>query len=95
MSKYDLKLTERIDLTDLAVIETNDDVMMTEAEEEMTAETTDDMIAETIDVATTGTTALEDMIVETTVPGEMTAEILMETMIGIVQNATIPTLLEE
>jgi len=86
MSKYDLKLTERIDLTDLAVIETNDDVMMTEAEEEMTEETLDEIIvetlAETTDVVMTGITVLE----------EMTAEILMETMIGIVQNVTIPTL---
>ena len=86
MSKYDLKLTERIDLTDLAVIETNDDVMMTEAVEEMTEETLDEIIvetlAETTDVVMTGITVLE----------EMTAEILMETMIGIVQNVTIPTL---
>ena len=86
MSKYDLKLTERIDLTDLAVTETNDDVMMTEAVEEMTEETLDEIIvetlAETTDVAMTGITVLE----------EMTAEILMETMIGIVQNVTIPTL---
>ena len=86
MSKYDLKLTERIDLIDLAVIETNDDVMMTEAGEEMTEETLDEIIvetsAETTDVAITGITVLE----------EMTAEILMETTIGIVQNVTIPTL---
>jgi hypothetical protein len=86
MSKYDLKLTERIDLTDLAVTETNDDVMMTEAVEEMTEETLDEIIvetlAETTDVVMTGITVLE----------EMTAEILMETMIGIVQNVTIPTL---
>lgn len=69
--------------------ETTDDVMMTEAVEEMTAETTDVTITETsaeiIDVA----------VIEIIVLGEMTAEILMETMIGIVQNATIPTLLEE
>ena len=86
MSKYDLKLTERIDLIDLAVIEANDDVMMTEAGEEMTEETLDEIIvetsAETTDAAMTGITVLE----------EMTAEILMETMIGIVQNVTIPTL---
>lgn len=69
--------------------EATDDVMMTEAVEEMTAETTDVIIKETsaeiIDVAVIEIIALE----------EMTAEILMETMIGIVQNATIPTLLEE
>ena len=86
MSKYDLKLTERIDLIDLAVIEANDDVMMTEAGEEMTEETLDEIFvetsAETTDAAMTGITVLE----------EMTAEILMETMIGIVQNVTIPTL---
>jgi len=55
----------------------------------MTAEILDEIIVEiseeTTDVAMRGITALEDM----------TAEILMETMIGIVQNATIPTLLEE
>ena len=76
-------------MIDLAVRETTDAVMMTEVEEEMTEETLGEIIVETsaeiTDVATTGTTALEDM----------TAEILMETMIGIVQNATIPTLLEE
>jgi hypothetical protein len=76
-------------LTDLAVTEATDDVMMTEAVEEMTAETTDVIIKETsaeiIDVA----------VIEIIVLGGMTAEILMETMIGIVQNATIPTLLEE
>tara|TARA_B100001996_G_scaffold215825_1_gene165892 strand:+ start:813 stop:1082 length:270 start_codon:yes stop_codon:yes gene_type:complete len=86
MSKYDLKLTERIDLTDLGVTETNDVVMMTEVGEEMTEETLDEIIvetlAETTDVVMTGITVLE----------EMTAEILMETMIGIVQNVTIPTL---
>ena len=64
-------------------------VMMTEAEEEMTGEILDEIIVETsqetTDVAMTGITVLEDM----------TAEILMETMIGIVQNAIIPTSLEE
>ena len=64
-------------------------VMMTEAEEEMTGEILDEITAETsqetTDVAMTGITVLEDM----------TAEILMEAMIGIVQNAIIPTLLEE
>ena len=69
--------------------ETTDDVMMTEAEEEMTEETLDEIIVETsvetTDVAMTGITA----------SGEMAAEIPMETMIGIVQNAIIPTLLEE
>jgi len=64
-------------------------VMMTEAEEEMTGEILDEITAETsqetTDVAMTGITVLEDM----------TAEILMETMIGIVQNAIIPTSLEE
>ena len=76
-------------MTDLAVTEATDDVMMTEAVEEMTAETTDVIIKETsaeiIDVA----------VIEIIVLEETTAEILMETMIGIVQNATIPTLLEE
>ena len=64
-------------------------VVMTEAGEEMTEEILDEIItgtsAETIDVAMIGITAT----------GEMTAEILTETMIGIVQNATIPTLLGE
>ena len=76
-------------MIDLAVTETTDDVMMTEAEEEMTEETLDEIIVETsvetTDVAMTGITA----------SGEMAAEIPMETMIGIVQNAIIPTLLEE
>ena len=76
-------------MIDLAVTETTDDVVMTEAEQEMTGETLDEIIAETLaettDVAMTGITASE----------EMTAEIPMETMIGIVQNATILTLLEE
>ena len=77
-------------MIDLAEIETTDAEMMTEVEEEMTAEIPDEIIvetsaAETTDVAMTGITAPEDMNVE----------ILMETMIGIVQNAIIPTLLEE
>jgi diphthamide synthase (EF-2-diphthine--ammonia ligase) len=63
--------------------------MMTEAGEEMIEEILDEIIietsAETIDVAMIGITVTE----------EMTAEILTETMIGIVQNATIQTLLEE
>ena len=64
--------------------------MMTEVEGEMIGEILAEIIvetsaAETTDVAMTGITALEDM----------TGEILMETMIGIVQNAIIPTLLEE
>ena len=73
----------------LAVTETTDAVMMTEAGEEMIEEILDEIItetsAETIDVAMIGITVTE----------EMTAEILTETMIGIVQNATIQTLLEE
>ena len=76
-------------MIDLAVREMIAAVMMTEAEEEMTGEILDEITAETsqetTDVAMTGITVLEDM----------TAEILMETMIGIVQNAIIPTLLEE
>ena len=76
-------------MIDLAVREMTAAVMMTEAEEEMTGEILDEITAETsqetTDVAITGITVLEDM----------TAEILMETMIGIVQNAIIPTLLEE
>ena len=76
-------------MIDLAVREMTAAVMMTEAEEEMTGEILDEIIVETsqetTDVAMTGITGLEDM----------TAEILMETMIGIVQNAIIPTLLEE
>ena len=76
-------------MIDLAVTETTDAVMMTEVEGEMIEEILDEIItetsAETIDVVMTGITAT----------GEMTAEILMETMIGIVQNATILTLLEE
>jgi chorismate mutase len=76
-------------LIDLAVTETTDAVMMTEAGEEMIEEILDEIItetsAETIDVAMIGITVTE----------EMTAEILTETMIGIVQNATIQTLLEE
>jgi chorismate mutase len=76
-------------LIDLAVTETTDAVMMTEAGEEMKEEILDEIItetsAETIDVAMIGITVTE----------EMTAEILTETMIGIVQNATIQTLLEE
>ena len=76
-------------MIDLAVREMTAAVMMTEAEEEMTGEILDEITAETsqetTDVAMTGITVLEDM----------TAEILMETMIGIVQNAIIPTLLEE
>ncbi len=79
----------RIGLRDLAVTEATDAVMMTEVEGEMIEEILDEIItetsAETIDVVMTGITAT----------GEMTAEILMETMIGIVQNATILTLLEE
>jgi len=77
-------------LIDLAEIETTDAEVMTEVEEEMNGEILAEIIvetsaAETTDVAMTGITALEDM----------TGEILMETMIGIVQNAIIPTLLEE
>ena len=76
-------------MIDLEVTETTGAVMMTEAGEEMTEEILDEIIAETlaetIDVTITGITVLEGM----------TAEILMETMIGIVQNAIIPTLLEE
>ena len=76
-------------MIDLAVTETTDAVMMTEAGEEMIEEILDEIItetsAETIDVAMIGITVTE----------EMTAEILTETMIGIVQNATIQTLLEE
>ena len=76
-------------MIDLEVTETTGAVMMTEAGEGMIEEILDEIIAETsaetIDVTITGITALE----------EMTAEIPMETMIGIVQNATIPTLLEE
>ena len=76
-------------MIDLEATETTGAVMMTEAGEEMIEEILDGIIAETsaetIDVTITGITVLE----------EMTAEILMETMIGIVQNATIPTLLEE
>ena len=77
-------------MIDLAEIETTDAEMMTEVEEEMTVEILDEIIVETsatetTDVAMTGITAPEDM----------TVEILMETMIGIVQNAIIPTLLEE
>ena len=76
-------------MIDLAVTETTGAVMMTEAGEEMTEEILEEIIAETsvetINVAMTGIT----------VTGEMTAEILTETMIGIVQNATIQTLLEE
>ena len=77
-------------MIDLAEIETTDAEAMTEVEEEMNGEILAEIIvetsaAETTDVAMTGITALEDM----------TGEILMETMIGIVQNAIIPTLLEE
>ena len=76
-------------MIDLEATETTGAVMMTEAGEEMIEEILDKIIAETsaetIDVTITGITVLE----------EMTAEIPMETMIGIVQNATIPTLLEE
>ena len=76
-------------MIDLEVTETTGAVVMTEAGEEMIEEILDEMIAETsaetIDVTITGITVLE----------EMTAEIPMETMIGIVQNATTPTLLEE
>ena len=88
--KYVLKQSEKNDLIDLAEIETTDAEVMTEVEEEMNGEILTEIIvetsaAETTDVAVTGITALEDM----------TGEILMETMIGIVQNAIIPTLLEE
>ena len=88
--KYVLKQSEKNDLIDLAEIETTDAEVMTEVEEEMNGEILTEIIvetsaAETTDVAMTGITALEDM----------TGEILMETMIGIVQNAIIPTLLEE
>lgn len=88
--KYVLKPSEKNDLIDLAEIETTDAEVMTEVEEEMNGEILAEIIvetsaAETTDVAMTGITALEDM----------TGEILMETMIGIVQNAIIPTLLEE
>ena len=88
--KYVLKQSEKNDLVDLAEIETTDAEVMTEVEEEMNGEILAEIIvetsaAETTDVAMTGITALEDM----------TGEILMETMIGIVQNAIIPTLLEE
>jgi predicted LPLAT superfamily acyltransferase len=76
-------------LIDLVVTGMTGAVVMIEAGEEMTEEILDETItetsAETIDVAMIGIT----------VTGEMTAEILSETMIGIVQNATIPTLLEE
>ena len=76
-------------MIDLEATETTGAVMMTEVEGEMIEEILDEIItetsAETIDVTITGITVLE----------EMTAEILMETMIGIVQNATILTLLEE
>ena len=76
-------------MIDLAVRGMTAVVMMTEAEEEMTGEILDEITAETsqetTDVAMTGITVLEDM----------TAEIHMETMIGIVQNAIIPTSLEE
>lgn len=77
-------------MIDLEVTETTDAAMVKEeAGEEMTEGILDEIIAETsaetIDVTITGITVLE----------EMTAEILMETMIGIVQNATTPTLLEE
>jgi hypothetical protein len=85
-----LKQSEKNDLIDLAEIETTDAEVTTEVEEEMNGEILAEIIvetsaAETTDVAMTGITALEDM----------TGEILMETMIGIVQNAIIPTLLEE
>ena len=88
--KYVLKQSEKNDLIDLAEIETTDAEVMTEVEEEMNGEILAEIIvetsaAETTDVAMTGITALEDL----------TGEILMETMIGIVQNAIIPTLLEE
>ena len=87
--KYVLKQSEKNDLIDLAEIETTDAEVITEVEEEMIGEILAERIvetsAETTDVAMTGITALEDM----------TGEILMETMIGIVQNAIIPTLLEE
>ena len=88
--KYVLKQSEKNDLIDLAEIETTDAEVMTEVEEEMNGEILAEIIvetsaAETTDVAMTGITALEDM----------TGEILMETMIGIVQNAIIPTLPEE
>ena len=77
-------------MIDLEVTGTTDAAMVKEeAGEEMTEGILDEIIAETsaeiIDVTITGITVLE----------EMTAEIPMETMIGIVQNATIPTLLEE
>ena len=76
-------------MIDLAVREMTAAVMMTEAEEEMTGEILDEIAGETsqetTDVEMTGITVLEDM----------TAEILMETMIGIVLNAIIPTSLEE
>ena len=76
-------------MIDLVVTGMTGAVVMTEAGEEMTEEILDEIItetsAETIDVAMIGITAT----------GEMTAEILTETMIGIVQNATIPTLLGE
>jgi chorismate mutase len=72
-------------LIDLAVTETTDAEMMTEAGEEILDEIIIETSAETIDVAMIGITVTE----------EMTAEILTETMIGIVQNATIQTLLEE
>jgi F0F1-type ATP synthase assembly protein I len=55
--------------------------MIEEILDEIIAETS----AETIEVTITGITVLEEMI----------AEIHMATMIGIVQNATIPTLPEE
>jgi len=88
--KYVLKQSEKNDLIDLAEIETTGAEVMTEVEEEMNGEILAEIIvetsaAETTDVAMTGITALEDM----------TGEILMETMIGIVQNAIIPILLEE
>ncbi len=76
-------------MIDLEVTETTGAVMMTEAGEEMIEEILDEIIAETsaetIEVTITGITVLEEMI----------AEIHMATMIGIVQNATIPTLPEE
>lgn len=76
-------------MIDLVVTGMTGAVVMTEAGKEMTEEILDETItetsAETIDVVMIGIT----------VTGEMTAEILTETMIGIVQNATIQTLLEE
>jgi hypothetical protein len=76
-------------LIDLVVTGMTGAVVMTEAGKEMTEEILDETItetsAETIDVVMIGITVI----------GEMTVEILTETMIGIVQNATIQTLLEE